>query len=104
DLIAVTKFDPVARNIVFNTYIGGGGSDSPRAIAVGPSAGELSVYVAGNTTSHDFPTCLGTSDCAAHHGGNDAFLVRVNANTGVLRSSWLLGGSGDDFANGVALD
>ncbi len=51
----VTKLDPEGA-IVYSTYLGGSGSDSPAAIA---TASDGSVYVAGTTYSRDFPVTPG---------------------------------------------
>ncbi len=53
--IFVTKLSPTGR-ILFSTYLGGSGVDIPSAIQT-DSAGNI--YVAGNTTSLDFPTTPG---------------------------------------------
>jgi uncharacterized protein (TIGR03437 family) len=52
----LAKFDPTGQ-IVFATYLGGSGSDSP-AVVQTDSAGNI--YVAGATSSLDFPTTQGT--------------------------------------------
>lgn len=51
----VTKLDP-SGNIVYTTYFGGSADEYATAMAVGADG---SVYVAGNTTSTDFPTTPG---------------------------------------------
>src|SRR5438309_5002686 len=50
----VTKLSPTGDALVFSTYLGGFGNDVGNAIAVNPVDG--SVYVAGSTSSTDFPT------------------------------------------------
>ena len=52
----VTKLDP-SGNIAFSTYLGGSGKDSGAAVEVDGSG---NVYVAGPTTSLDFPTTAGS--------------------------------------------
>jgi hypothetical protein len=52
----VTKLDPVG-NIAFSTYLGGSGKDSGAAVQVDGSG---NVYVAGSTTSLNFPTTAGS--------------------------------------------
>jgi predicted phage tail protein len=81
--------------------LGGNGQDSPDAIAV-DSAGYL--YVAGDTTSTDFP------QEGAYQGrqtGKDCFVTKLNptvAGSGALLYSTYLGGSGDDLPLGLAVE
>ena len=49
----VTVFAPVTRQVVFSTYIGGSGDDGASGIALDPQG---NIYIAGSTTSPDFPT------------------------------------------------
>lgn len=88
-----------AGKAVYSTYYGGGADEDGRAIAVAPNG---TTYVAGDTFSTDFRT----SSFAAQpslRGLHDAFVVRINPDS-TLNYSTLLGGSGDDFANAIALD
>jgi hypothetical protein len=80
---------------LYVVYFGGSGADSAHAIAV-DSAGN--VYVAGVTSSLDFPTTLGVVG-AGNAGLADAFAVKLNASGSVLYST-LLGSTGDDQALG----
>lgn len=77
----------------YSTYLGGSSLDAGNAVAL-DSAGNL--YVAGSTVSDDFPGSLGM-------GGYDVFVARFAAD-GTLAYSVRLGGSSDDFANGVSVD
>ncbi|HEX4780804.1 MAG TPA: FG-GAP-like repeat-containing protein [Usitatibacter sp.] len=103
--LILTKFDPVAREVLSTTVVSGSGMQLPNALAVGSSGSAEFVYVAGLTTSPDFPYCLRPSagDCVAPHGGYDGIALRFNS-SGALDTSWILGGSGDDVANGIAVD
>ena len=49
----VTKLNATGSALVYSTYLGGGGYDSGRGIAV-DNAGNA--YVVGETSSKDFPT------------------------------------------------
>jgi hypothetical protein len=52
----VTKIDPAGTSLVYSTYLGGSGSDTVFGIAVDQGG---SAYLAGATTSSDFPTTSG---------------------------------------------
>jgi len=54
----VTKLDP-AGNIAFSTYLGGSGKDSGAAVQVDGSG---NIYVAGSSTSLNFPTTSGSPE------------------------------------------
>ncbi|HEV3029455.1 MAG TPA: SBBP repeat-containing protein [Planctomycetota bacterium] len=85
--------------LVWSSFLGGSYPDYGRTIAVNGS-GE--VYVAGETSSTDFPIVGGFG--AVLSGGYDAFVVKINAAGTAIVWSTFLGGSGDDFAYGIALD
>ena len=69
----VIKLDPDG-NIVYSTYFGGSADDSPAAIAVGSDG---SVYVAGATSSIDFPDNQGGVCRDARFYGS-SFLFKLN--------------------------
>jgi len=88
--------DPV---LIYSTYLGGSGGDVAYAVGVD---GSFNSYVAGFTSSTDFPTASppqGTS------GGNgDAFISKLNPNGTALVYSTYLGGSGSDSIAALAVD
>ena len=88
--------DPV---LSYSTYLGGGGLDSVRAIAV-DSAGNA--YVAGQTDSIDFPVAGAVRPASG--GGVDAFIAKLNSAGNALVYATYLGGSWDDRAFGIAVD
>jgi hypothetical protein len=86
--------------LVYSTYLGGNGDDSGNGIAV-DAAGNA--YITGSTTSSNFPTTTGAFQ-TTNHGGEDAFVTKLNpTGTGLVYSTYL-GGSGDDMGLGIALD
>ena len=99
----VAKLDPSlagANQLLFGTYLGGGGDDNGGAIAVDTSG---DVYVAGVTESaDDFPT---TGISPPYGDGDwDAFLVKLRTNSASLIFSRFVGGSESDGARGIVLD
>jgi Beta-propeller repeat len=96
----VTKLDKHGK-LSLSTYLGGVGLDFAKGIAVDKEDG--SPYVAGETVAEDFPT---TENALATElvGGADAFVTKLSADFSELVYSTYLGGSGDDFAEGIAID
>ena len=85
--------------LLYSTYLGGSGTDDANAIAV-DAAGET--YVAGLTTSGDFPTAAPAQK--ANAGAPDAFVAKLNAQGSGLIFSTYLGGTSNDEATAIALD
>jgi hypothetical protein len=100
--VFVTKISADGSTLIYSTYIGGSGDDSGNAIAVDASG---DAFVAGVTASAtDFPATSGALQTAFGGGGLDAFVFELNSGGTALTFSTYLGGSGDDVANGLALD
>jgi uncharacterized protein (TIGR03437 family) len=99
----VLKLNPQGTTLVYSSFLGGSASDAGRAIVV-DSAGNA--YVAGTTTSLDFPTQnpLQRIKGDQNTGLNDAFVAKVNAQGSALVYSTFLGGVNDDQASAIALD
>lgn len=77
-------------------YLGGGGDESGRAVAVSQSGG---AYVAGITSSVDFEGRVNSF----HDGSTDAFVLKISP-SGELEWMTYLGGSDWDQGHGIALD
>jgi hypothetical protein len=112
--VFVTKLNPTGTALIYSTYLGGtpaavpaGGSDPfefGRAIAV-DAAGNA--YVAGQTTSANFPTTSGAFDRSLNIGTfdtTDAFVTKLNAAGSGLVYSTFLGGTDIDDALAIAVD
>ncbi len=95
----VAKLNAAGSALVYSTYLGGSNGDSGQAIAL-DSAGNA--YVAGQTCSTNFPTMNPIQ--GANAGGCDAFMTKLNAAGSALVYSTYLGGSGADYAKGIAVD
>ena len=94
----MTKLDASGAALGYSTYLGGSGYDPATGIAVD---GAGNAYLTGYTGSPDFPTTAGAFD-TTYNGGGDAFVTKLNASGAALGYSTYLGGSGYDFALGIA--
>ena len=95
----VVKLDSSGSNLMYSTFIGGTQPDGGMAIAV-DNAGQI--YVAGTTASADFPTNGTTQPFAG--GAHDAFVLKLTTGSTNLIYSSYLGGAGDDYGFGIAVD
>jgi len=97
--VFVTKFT-ASGTLAYSTYLGGNDFDIGYGIAV-DSSGDI--YVAGMTTSANFPTQNALYD--SHNGGEqDGFVTKLTAAGDSLSYSTYLGGSANDNVKGIALD
>jgi len=87
--------------LVYCGYIGGSGGDYGQGIAVD---GDGNAYVTGETlsTQATFPETGGPD--LTHNGGYDAFVAKVKADGTGLDYCGYIGGSGDDYGRGIAVD
>ncbi|HEX6020759.1 MAG TPA: SBBP repeat-containing protein, partial [Solirubrobacter sp.] len=106
----VSKINPTGTALVYSTFLGGGGFDWGRAIAVDSQG---SAYVAGQTKSGNFPTTsnafqrgLATGSCPrCGVDAYDGFVTKLNPQGSGLSYSTYLGGAGDiDDVLDIALD
>ncbi|MFH0900971.1 MAG: SBBP repeat-containing protein, partial [Pseudomonadota bacterium] len=87
-------------SLAWSSFLGGNGDDYGQGVFVDGSG---NVYVTGGTWStNNFPTDGGFDTTLG--GSSDAFIAKVNAGGSSLAWSSFLGGNGDDFGNGVAVD
>lgn len=109
--LGITKFNATGTNLLYSTYIGGSGSETPNSI-VSSVSGEL--YIFGLTSSADFPMAgtpydntynggpsipNGSSNNLGFTNGSDLYIARLSANGSTLISSTYVGGSGTDGLN-----
>ena len=87
--------DPV---LSYSTYLGGSGDEIGAKIAVDSG---LNFYVAGSTTSANFP---GTSVTGRPDGPSDAFIAKFDPTGSTLLFSTYLGGGGTETVAGIGVD
>ncbi|HVS83976.1 MAG TPA: PQQ-dependent sugar dehydrogenase [Pyrinomonadaceae bacterium] len=85
--------------LVYSTYLGGSGDDLGSSIAID---GSNNVYIAGTTSSSNFPTHGPAFPNTA--GLSDIFVTKIDPTGGNIVYSTYIGGSGLDRADGIALD
>jgi hypothetical protein len=98
----VTKLNPSGSALVYSTYLTGIANTSGNAIAVDGSG---DAYVAGYTSSTDFPVTSGafqTTDKSLNpFGASTGFVSKLNPTGSALIYSTFLGGSGGDLLYAV---
>ncbi|HKQ73370.1 MAG TPA: SBBP repeat-containing protein [Blastocatellia bacterium] len=94
----VTKLNP-AGGVVYSTYLGGGRADFGSSVTVDDAG---NVYVAGLTTSTDFP--MANALQPAFGGISDVYLTKLDPTGAQLVFSTYLGGAATDGATSVAVD
>lgn len=98
----VAKISPDLARIVWCTYVGGSGDDSPRGGIVLDA--DENVWVVGTSASGDFPTTEGALQRELR-GPRDSAIAKLKADGSALLYGTLLGGSGeDDAVMGAQLD
>ncbi len=122
--IAVINPNPPAGSgnsqLLYATYLGGSGTDSPAGIAVSTNVDSLmtgiDIYVAGTTSSSNFPVSSTASgglvpfQSTPEEAGTHGFVTRLNVSAfdavgvSTLRYSTYLSGNGSDNVTGLAID
>ena len=98
----VTKINPTGTGLVYSTYLGGSGMDTPAGICVDSSG---SAYVAGTTQFADFPTRNAFQNSPGNKEGRfSVFISKLNPEGKALVYSTYVAGSASDFAHAVAID
>jgi len=99
--VFVVKLNAAGSGLVYATYLGGYTYDHGSSLAV-DAAGHA--YVAGGTSSSDFPSTLSAFDRSYSGGSYDAFVTKLYLAGSALNYSSFLGGSGQDDGGAIALD
>jgi hypothetical protein len=96
----VTKLNVAGSDLIYSTYLGGNGVDGGSGIAVDASG---AAYIAGVTSSTDFPTLGALQSCGSCPNSFDAFVTKLNTGGGLAYSTYL-GGSSTDNGDNIAVD
>jgi hypothetical protein len=98
--VFVTKWNAAGTGLAYATYIGGSDRDVALDVTV-DTAGNA--YLTGFTYSGNFPITTGALR-ASFVGESKAFVLKLNPSGNALVYSTFLGGSGDDYGTGIAVD
>jgi hypothetical protein len=109
--VSITKFNATGTALLYSTYLGGSGNETPHSLVCAPN-GELFVY--GVTSSTNFPMAGQSYDNSFNGGpyqlqnslefnGSDIYIARFNAAGTALLSSTYVGGSSTDGLNSASL-
>ncbi|MGE5458438.1 MAG: SBBP repeat-containing protein, partial [Methanococcaceae archaeon] len=96
----VTKFNSTGTDLVYSTFIGGGYHELNQSITLDANG---NVFISGKTESTNYPTSSGAFQ-TYNHGGSDIFVSKFNSSGSSLIYSTLIGGTGNDDGNSIALD
>ncbi len=96
----IAKFNNDLSSLQQSTYFGGGFFDNIWGIDIDE---QDFVFVTGYTQSADFPTTANAFD-ESFNGGSDAFVSKLTNDLQSLSASTLIGGSGTERANELAID
>jgi gliding motility-associated-like protein len=97
------KVNPGCNTVLYSTYLGGSGYDAGFVLALNPS--NQDIYMAGGTTSSDFPGNKTGSYQATFQGGTSDGYIAVFSNDGsVLKQTTYMGTAGIDVVFGIQFD
>ncbi len=97
--VFVARISPAGDALAWSTFLGGNNVDEANGMALDATG----VYVAGRTTSTDFPVA-GTVFGPAYGSNGDGFVSKLALDGSSLVWSTYLGGSSIDEVNGLAVD
>ncbi len=103
--IYIAKIQPplgsIAAALDYVTYLGGDGTDYPVGISIDGSG---DAFVAGTTTSGNFPTTGTGYQPTPETVGTHVFVTELLSSASVLQYSSYLSGNGTDIASGMTID
>jgi len=98
------KLDASGSALIYSTYLGGSGRDQATGVAIDSSG---NAFVAGDTSSTDFPTTPGVFQPTYPGGPGNVFVSKLNATGSALLYSTYVGASssgGTGTFHGIAVD
>ncbi|MFH1999805.1 MAG: SBBP repeat-containing protein, partial [Planctomycetota bacterium] len=96
----IAKFDESLTTLKACTYLGGGNTEGPWGFNLALDA-DGNVFVAGSTSSIDFPVTPGAFDTLYNGGATDAFVAKLDSDLRSLLAATYLGGAGQDGGDSV---
>jgi len=103
---AVIKINPNANAVIWSSYLGGIGDDAAFVLSIDPLNPQM-VFVAGGTTSNNFPgTAAGVIQPAYNGGETDGYVTNLvdNGTTVSLLRTTYLGTAQTDLVYGIQFD
>jgi len=101
----ISKLSSDGSKLLFSTYLGGNDWDSGSAICLDSYS---NVYVAGRTSSINFPTTKNAFDDSYNQKntdeGNDLFVSKLSSDGSRLLYSTFIGGNDDEYISGICID
>ncbi len=97
----VSKLDSSLTTLLASTFLGGNEYDQGNSLVLAPDG---SVYVAGATSSSDFPSTNLAYSGSLNGAGSDIFVSRLDGDLNNLLASTFLGGSLHDYGHFLALN
>ncbi|KAB2835989.1 MAG: hypothetical protein F9K48_03025, partial [Candidatus Brocadia sp.] len=97
--VFVSKLNNQLTSLSASTLLGGDAHDYGKGIVIDAGG---NVYVAGNTSSTDFPATPGAYDTTPN-GSSDVFVSKFNSGLANLLMSTFQGGSRPDFGSSIAI-
>lgn len=99
--VFVSKISLDLGTLEASTYLGGS-SGASESIITADSTGNI--FVAGNTSSTDFPGVTGGSSQPSNAGGQDGFIAKLNGDLDTLLAATYYGGGSWDWMQGLVYD
>jgi hypothetical protein len=99
--VFAAKLSADLKNLVWCTYLGGSGDESPRGGLALDADDHVCIF--GTTGSADFPTTPGAFQ-VRRNGPRDAFVAKLKTDGSALVWSTLFGGSAEDYMVGGRID
>lgn len=101
----ILKMDKDLKSIIASTFIGGSGNEDDWFSAEIVLDKNGDIYIAGNTSSTDFPTTNDAYRLDFNGGGKDIFISKFDSELKNLLASTLFGGAEDDhISRGLQID